>query len=300
MRGLALVLTALWIAAAPASAHPRCFGAAARDPEVPCANPAQDRTVTPGPDAALLQPLAPCTIVQRRAPEVCAFGPRRHTPTVALIGDSHAQHWTAALTAYGRAAGWRGVTLYRSRCPFSFARKVDHPCRFWVDRDVRYLSQHPAIHTVFVSSDVRSAVDATPALGRETKIAGYIAAWRALPATVTEIYVLRDPPNVTLRTRGCVKRVLRHGGTPGLACANPRADVLLEDPAVAAALRLASPRVRIVDLSPFMCNADSCFPVVGGVLVTKDIGHLTRTFSATLGPYVQRAVTRLRTAYALR
>jgi hypothetical protein len=45
-----------------------------------------------------------------------------------------------------------------------------------------------------------------------------------------------------------------------------------------------------------MCDRENCFPVVGGALVIKDIGHLTRTFSATLGPYLDRAITRLQSA----
>jgi hypothetical protein len=48
--------------------------------------------------------------------------------------------------------------------------------------------------------------------------------------------------------------------------------------------------VKLIDLTPFMCDDRACFPVVGGALVIKDVGHLTRTFSATLGPFLGRAV----------
>ena len=47
-------------------------------------------------------------------------------------------------------------------------------------------------------------------------------------------------------------------------------------------------------MTRFICNRRRCFPVVGGVLVHKDIGHLTRLFSTTLGPFVLRALNRLR------
>lgn len=33
-----------------------------------------------------------------------------------------------------------------------------------------------------------------------------------------------------------------------------------------------------------------CPPVVGGALVIKDSGHMTRTFSRTLGPFVGRTI----------
>ncbi len=56
-----------------------------------------------------------------------------------------------------------------------------------------------------------------------------------------------------------------------------------------AAARLATPRVRTVDLTPFFCDSQ-CYPVVGGALVLRDSTHMTGTYSATLGPYLLRAV----------
>src|ERR1700758_3409630 len=83
----------------PAS-HPRCFGAAARDPENPCENPRLRFSVRPSPRDAPLEPSEPCTTIrQARRMEVCAFGvaTRAATATIALVGDSHAEHWRAAL-----------------------------------------------------------------------------------------------------------------------------------------------------------------------------------------------------------
>ena len=83
---------------------------------------------------------------------------------------------------------------------------------------------------------------------------------------------------------------------PGAALLAPARARLLTDEAAVAAQRTDSKRVKLIDLSDFMCDAQSCFPVVGGALVIKDIGHLTRTFSRSLGPYLARAIARMRTA----
>ena len=53
------------------------------------------------------------------------------------------------------------------------------------------------------------------------------------------------------------------------------------------------PRVTVLDMTPFMCDRDKCFPVVGGALVHKDGGHVTQVFSRTLGPYLGRYVDRM-------
>ncbi len=65
------------------------------------------------------------------------------------------------------------------------------------------------------------------------------------------------------------------------------------DAAAIAALRRNSPRVHLVDLTRLMCSPKLCYPVVGGVLVHKDVTHLTPLFASTLGPFLLRAVDRM-------
>ena len=287
------------VVAASTHATPACFGAAARDTEHPCANHRLDLTVTPSPANALLQPSAPCRVVRRASPEVCAFGPRSGaaTPTVALLGDSHAVHWRAALAVVARNERWQGVSLTHHRCPFSLARKPTIRCLGWVRGAVRWLRDHPEIHTLFVSSDVDSEVVATPGRAAATKIAGYTSAWRELPPSVHEVFVLRDvPQSAYLTVTGCIDRAIARHRDPGTRCARPRRAALKPDLEVTAAAQFADSRVKVIDLTPFMCDDRRCFPVIGGALVIKDHGHLTRTFSATLGPFIQRAVAALRAA----
>jgi hypothetical protein len=73
----------------------------------------------------------------------------------------------------------------------------------------------------------------------------------------------------------------------------PRNFAVRPDAEVAAANRLGSRRVQVADLTPFLCGPRFCPPVIGGVLVHKDVNHLTPEFSATLGPFLLREVERL-------
>ena len=216
-------------------------------------------------------------------------------PTVALLGDSHALHWLAALTVMARSERRRGVSLTHHRCPFSLARKPTIHCLGWVRGAMAWLAGHPEIHTVFVSADSDSSVVAPPGQAGATKIRGFIDAWRSLPPSVTEVFVLRDVPQSAYLTVGtCVERAVARHRNAGLRCARPRGPALHADLEATAATQFASDQVKVVDLTPFMCDERRCFPVVGGALVIKDHGHLTRTFSTTLGPFVQRAVEQLR------
>jgi hypothetical protein len=87
-----------------------CAGAAARDPLHPCA-PRSRLSVRPRPEDAILEPNAPCTPLGRiDVLFPCAFGVTQSAVgTVALVGDSHAAHWRAAVSVVAEAEGWSAV-----------------------------------------------------------------------------------------------------------------------------------------------------------------------------------------------
>lgn len=276
--------------------YPRCFGAASRDLAHPCHNPALDRMVVPSPRRALRLPNAPCTVIDARAvPFVCTFGARRDRGArrdIALLGDSHATQWRAALGPVAEARGWHGFSLTRAGCPYSFATPVLPArllgdCLRWRRAIPRWFRRHPDVRTVVVSGH-RVRVVGGPG---EAEVRGYVEAWRALPATVRRIVVIRDTPMNARGTRSCVQAAMARGARAGSACALPRRAALGADPAVAAARR-SGRRLRVVDLTRFICGARRCFPVVGGALVYKNLGHITATFGATVAPYLDRALRR--------
>ena len=287
-------------AADGAAAAPRCFGAAARDAAHPCHNPKLRFSVVPSPSDAVITPDAPCSLITARTgPQVCAFGlpATRTRVSFALVGDSHAAHWRAALERAARARGWRGVSMDQTQCLFSNAvtalrEPLRADCIRWNGQVRRWLDAHPEVHTLFMSQHRGGGVVGAPGTTvLETKIKGYIDAWNALPASVGRVYVIRDVPYQTSHTPACVRRAMaRRTRPPGTACARSRRVALGPDPAVLAAQRLGSPRVRVIDLTRYMCGRRQCFPVVGGVLVHKDIGHITRQFSTSLGRYLLRAL----------
>jgi hypothetical protein len=280
---------------------PRCFGAAARDPRHPCTNPRLRLSVVPTPIEAQTEPNAPCRVVFYLAgKDVCEFGvpAAKASETVALIGDSHAGVYRIPLDAVAKARGWRGLRFGHSSCPLSAApRDLDPPeradCIRWRAAVVGWLGAHPEVHTVFVSelASGRGVVTRRGESQFETAVRGYQDAWRALPASVRRVLVIRDNPSVALDTNACVERAMTARRPAGPACALQRGESLDPDPAATAARRLRSSRVKVLDLTPFFCDARRCYPVIGGVLVYKDTTHLTGLYARTLGPYLDRAVT---------
>ena len=92
------------------------------------------------------------------------------------------------------------------------------------------------------------------------------------------------------QTLPCVEAAIARRINAGAACALPRSVALKPDPQVIAAEELHSKRVQVIDLTKFFCGSELCYPVVGGALVYRDVDHLTRTFAATLGPFLLHAL----------
>jgi hypothetical protein len=297
---LALEIT---VSTAPA-ARERCFGAASRDPYRRCRNRGLRTAVVPAPEEAVFQQNSPCTPLPTEGElGPCEFGvPADHARgTIALLGDSHASHWRAALEVVAQRKRWRGVSITRSGCPVMRATTKLQPvsrrasCLNWNRQLPGWLSRHPKIETVFVvqhfAGDVRIPNGRTTE--RETKIAGFIKAWKALPKSVKHIIVIRDTPLIGHSTLECVRRAKEKGRDAGTACSVSRERALRSDPAVTAAARIEDRRVEVIDMTRFLCSAKRCYPVIGGALVYKDDQHLTEVFGSTLGPYLGGAIDRV-------
>jgi SGNH domain-containing protein len=299
--GLVIVGLALACAAVPSSrvsAAPRCYGAAARDALKPCHNRHLRYVVRPRPSTALLMPNEPCERLGPHGPlSPCAFGvrSRQAVATVALIGDSHASHWRAAMQVVALHRRWRGISITNGVCPVSAAPRYGsraelRRCDRWNHAVVRWLTRHPKVSIVVQAQIVsHKGVVASPGESQfDAKVRGYQRVWHDFPPTVRHIVAIRDNPKTGLTTPACVMRARAEHRRPGLACAVPRRWALRRDPLATAARGSGLGRVGAVDLTRFFCGPRHCYPVIGGVLVHKDQHHITRAYSTTLGPFLLR------------
>jgi hypothetical protein len=282
------------VATASAAAPARCEGAAALHPIHPCTN--RSPTVSPRPGDIGLHPATfGCRPVRAAPDHTCTFGAAaaRARAHVALIGDSHALHWRAAIEVVARARRWRGFSITTTGCPLS-AAVVHIPggqrCVAWYAAVRAWLRRHPSITTVFVSQSVRMPMVAPGRTEAELKRAGHRRAWTTLPGSVRRVIVLRDVPDPRDDTFECVEQAVAAGLPPlAQACPTPRATALAADPAIGVARSLRSRRIRPIDLSSLFCAPRNCYPVVGGIQVYADVfGHITAAYMRTVGPYLLR------------
>ena len=51
--------------------------------------------------------------------------------------------------------------------------------------------------------------------------------------------------------------------------------------------------VHLLDLSDYFCDATTCFPAAGNLLIYRDDNHITATYMRTLAPMLERELVGL-------
>ncbi|MDR7384369.1 acyltransferase family protein [Promicromonospora iranensis] len=297
------------LAAAAEATGSECFGAAARPPHgAGCTNPDLVGTAVPAPEAAGDDMPAPystgedkCAGIAREATEplACERGDRDSDVRIALVGDSHAAHYSSGFVEAAEANGWAVDIYIKAGCPFSDVMRVQDQmlttaCTGWVDRAEELLLDGD--YDLAVTSQVRG-VDWTPPDGVAEGTTpeayaedGLVSLWARLADNGLPVAAIADVPEPDPAVIECLT-----APDVDLAadCRTPRTDATRTfDPQLKAVERLNRQDVALIDLTDVYCDERECFPVIGGVTVYRDDDHLTDTFAGTLAPYLADAMAR--------
>ena len=275
-----------------------CFGAGAMAPGATgCGEvfgPPESLILTADDEPWFADPA--CTVTEGELSfSTCRYGDGAPIRTVALVGDSHAEHWRGALHELARHENWELVEILRGACPVTEARVLTFQgkatdtegCARWGQQVTDYLETR-SFDTVFTSSFTTAftfggAGDTSADAGR----AGFESTWSRWADAGRQVYVLRDVPTTAVRH---VPECLQANPDDPLACSRPRSEAVLPDPAIAAVGKLNSDRVRLVDLTSFFCNQTTCYTAIGGAVVYWDANHLSGQFSRSLAPFLREAI----------
>ncbi|MFJ3406356.1 acyltransferase family protein [Promicromonospora sp. NPDC090134] len=294
------------LAAAEQATTAECFGAAARPPHgEPCTNPDLVGTAVPAPEVAGDDMPAPfsegsdkCPGTSREDvdPVACERGDRGSDVRIALVGDSHAAHYSSAFVEAAEANGWALDIYIKAGCPFSDVMRVQDEvltaaCVEWVDRAQQVLVDGG--YDLVVTSQL-SGVDWVPPAGTTPEAFaedGLVSLWGGLADQGLPVVAVADVPKPDPTVIDCLTAPDVDLTTD---CRTPRADATGPfDPQRSAVERLGRSDVTLLDLTDVYCDARECFPVIGGVTVYRDDNHLSDTFAGTLAPYVANALAPL-------
>ncbi|CCI53485.1 acyltransferase family protein [Nostocoides jenkinsii] len=226
--------------------------------------------------------------------KVCRYGSPGSSKVLALVGDSKAAQWFPAIERFADTHGWEVRTYLKSSCPWSPALiyggvDADHryvACQEW-GRAVLARLSGPERPTVVVTSGIRRvayAPDGTEQLS--VMVDGYVDYWQRLGRLGVPVVAVMDTPQPGLTAYVCMTdhpgdfmtrcRGAWNTGSGGLAL-------------VEAVKRV--PTARLIDMNPWVCPQQGCWPVIGHVLVWRQSAHLTATYVETLAPVFDARLT---------
>ena len=241
----------------------------------------------------------------------CEFGDRRSRTVVALMGDSHAEHWLPALDRIGRERHWKILAMVKPGCPVADVTFVNahlkreySECGRWRQSTLRrILAVRPdaVILSSYNGYVVRDGERSPWKVTAEQWGAGLHRTYSRLSVAGIPTIAMRDVPDpgfdvpaclsrraarVPFQMRDCVYDLERASARPAIA-------------AQTAAVRgLAN--VAVVDMNDRVCRAAVCGTVQRGVIVYRDDDHLTLAFSRAaapvLGERLATAIARLASA----
>lgn len=211
----------------------------------------------------------PCTIGSEDA----------DAPRIALTGDSHAAMFVPALDRIGKDAGF-GVDVYVGRgCVWGSAAH-DEACNARQSSFETALREHDYAAVLVTGWNQPDFVDSE----RTTIARSYADAWQRAIDSGIEVVAIRDNPNVSQAATTCLSNA---SSVTTVTCALNQPSAMPPDPIVEAAAIAKAP---LIDLTQAYCRDGSCPVVAGGIVVYRDLHHITATFSTSLVPYITPAL----------
>jgi len=221
---------------------------------------------------------------------ICEYGSTDpNATTIALWGNSHTSMYLEPVVDIAKANNLAIRTYFASACypsllPLDFASKDQQDgCTAFTTQALADMKEHN-VKVVLMSqrTDLNPLVG-VPAGEQESALDQMNTNLiNLLLADGIRVVVIRDVPYFPDNIVDCIALNSRNLS----ACDQSLAASLRPDPVFDASVALDGNDVFSLDLTDAVCDATTCYAVVGGVIVYCDSGHFTTTFARTLEPYI--------------
>ncbi len=237
----------------------------------------------------------------------CELGDPAGSTTIALVGDSHAQHWAPAFDAAGKSNGWRVLLATRSGCiPYEVpiyalrVERMDEGCLAWGEavRTSLMGNEHVDLFLVGRARGYIQAVRAADGTEVDRRVASSMIASAvtgfaaAIEGFSDRILILQDTPTAPEHIPECLDRT---GPARADECDFPVTVTELEVELIAAeqaGIGATSPgRTEILSLNDLVCPGGTCRALLrDGTITFRDHSHMTAAFSRSLADGVADAL----------
>ena len=226
-------------------------------------------------------------------PDGCVFGDPNGDITIAVIGDSHANHWLPALDIAGKNRGWKILSLTKQGCP-SVAVQIAtkgirySECSIWRENVLVALRGAGRLDVIVLSNAFFYLGTLIGARDQSLKGEEAASSWAEgsartysdLLAISSRVIRLGDTPSPIMDVPDCIS------GNPGGidACNLDVASRSHRDREMIAIEKSIAPNgVSFIDPTLLVCPTDPCSVIdANGLIKFRDDAHLTKAFSASL------------------
>lgn len=230
----------------------------------------------------------------------CVFGRKDASVTLALLGDSHAEHWLAGLDRAGKEQGWRIESHIKGGCPVAavpqrfsgrLERMYGECIRYREAMIQRIIAAKP--RAVILSNWDHYIPVQGPGLAWQVAKDEWMQGLRATYARFSEagipVIVIRGTPRTFVDVPVCLSRRAAKLPFAG-SCNYDRARAFVPQAIDAQNRAARGLNVSFVDMNDQICATRVCSPVRNGIVVFTDDNHLTASFTRSVGSDLGRRV----------
>ena len=229
------------------------------------------------------------------------FGKKAGRKLVILTGDSHAAHWVPALLKVAEHRGWKLMTITKSSCPVADVLVAPGDaqavaCSTWRHNAwarIQSLKPDLVIASSLDSYAFRNGSSARSKSDSAWKVA-LTRSLRKLGKGPIKVLMLGDvyPWGAQGAVLACLRRNTRDLSKCQKTRSSPTASwVRNRDRVQAAAAKAANASFR--STRNVVCPYDPCSLIVDRMLVTRDGGHLSATYSREIWRAIDRMIPKL-------
>ncbi|WP_026174549.1 acyltransferase family protein [Acaricomes phytoseiuli] len=200
--------------------------------------------------------------------------------TVMVIGNSHAGQWLPAVRYAAENRGWELISVIKGGCPYSYSTPgLQKDCNLYNQEVTEYIEQARP-DAVFIVGTV-----AAPSSPQETIQAGFGKTVNDLIQQGIDVFAIRDNPRFSFNMAECAMTA----GPEAPRC-NPARNGVLAETSPFELLSRVPEGLYLLDMTDSLCTPEVCPAVVGNIFVYMDDNHLTKDYSATIGPQLYERI----------
>ena len=287
------------------SLHPGpCFGAGATEPGVSCPNSHLliDRDFALQNYKTQISHLPNGRYCQNEPGDPslspCGFGAPENMAKrrIALLGDSHAGMWEAALATFVVPMGIRIRSFIASSCAITaddrslasyLAPEYRDSCRSWRRTAEAAIIADKQIDTVVIAYNAYNQKILDVAGGwSEDDGRGVAEILRRFRTAGKRVVVIDDVPDLPFMLPDCLARA-RTNNDP---CTVDQAQIPASTPLGRAVALMPPGEIAYLNLKDVFCDGSVCHTVIGGIPAYMDNGHISAPFARTLAGRLEKLI----------